>query len=449
MSDFESRLRAADPAAGLTYEHPNTNAMISTIIASTPRVRHHVLRSFQLRMAGAVTMATVLTVGGIAALENAGPALQILSLSAAGKAPHSQSGAASTSDMSATMMRIYEEFNFNAGPGLSHSASSGAAYQLQLPANPSAEAARIASIFAVTGTPVEHNGDGSDWNVTDNAGNSVDYINYGGVPQWHYNVSSPPVSNVTSDGTSTNVPSQATLDADVHNFLRQLGYGYQVADPQFSTAVVSDSSPGKAIVTTNSESVSYTVLVNGASTDQTVQLNVNSNNTVINASGPSFTLLTSVAYPLQSPVAGVAELNAQQKAEFAATSANPSSTGSGSGGSVTPDSSRSNPASPPAGATGAAPPTPPPTSGGGTTTTTSGPPIFDVTLNSVSESLQTYQLNDGTVWLLPIYNYAGTVNSTDGPSYQGDWTTIAVDPAFVQLNVTAGGGHNPGGQILY
>ena len=47
MSDFEERLRAADPAAASSYEHPDTNAMISRIMARAPRARRHVLRSFQ------------------------------------------------------------------------------------------------------------------------------------------------------------------------------------------------------------------------------------------------------------------------------------------------------------------------------------------------------------------------------------------------------------------
>ena len=71
MSDFDERLRAADPAAGMSYQHPNVDMMISRIEARAPLARRNVLRSFQLKMAGAATMAAVLTVGGIAALEGA------------------------------------------------------------------------------------------------------------------------------------------------------------------------------------------------------------------------------------------------------------------------------------------------------------------------------------------------------------------------------------------
>ena len=44
-----------------------------------------------------------------------------------------------------------------------------------------------------------------------------------------------------------------------------------------------------------------------------------------------------------------------------------------------------------------------------TTTTTPAPPIVNVTLDAETISYQTYQLTDGSVWMLPIYNYTGLV----------------------------------------
>jgi hypothetical protein len=85
MTDFEERLRAADPAATSSYVHPDANAMISRIMARAPRARRHVLRSFQLRMAGSVALAAALSVGGIAALDGASPSLAVFALAA----PHS------------------------------------------------------------------------------------------------------------------------------------------------------------------------------------------------------------------------------------------------------------------------------------------------------------------------------------------------------------------------
>jgi hypothetical protein len=51
--------------------------------------------------------------------------------------------------------------------------------------------------------------------------------------------------------------------------------------------------------------------------------------------------------------------------------------------------------------------------------------------------------------MLPIYNYTGLVNNTDGSSYTGTWSTIAVDPTYIQVSSPSSGGMNPGGPILY
>ena len=72
-----------------------------------------------------------------------------------------------------------------------------------------------------------------------------------------------------------------------------------------------------------------------------------------------------------------------------------------------------------------------------------------MTLDSVSTTLSSYTLTDGSVWMLPLYNYSGTVTNSDGSTYTGTWSTLAVDPSYVQLPVSSTGGSNPGGPILY
>ncbi len=451
MSDFDERLRAADPAAGMSYQHPNADAMISRIEARAPLARRHVLRSFQLKMASAVTMAAVLTVGGIAVLDGAGPALQVLTLSAAKSAsPHTPSSFGSAALPKSGLMRIYEEFDFTAGSGLATTPGSAPSYELSLPASPSSEASRLATIFNVAGTPVDTNNDGSDWTVTDTAGDTLDYENYGGVPQWYYNsapsnAASSATSITTTDGTTAVMPSNSTIDADVQSYLTQLGYGYAVTDPQYSSQTITASTPGQPDVTTNEETASYSVTINGVLTDQTVDITIDSNNNVIEADGPAFSLMPSVNYPLQSPAAGVSVLEAQQQAEFAQTSSGTSDQGSGaplSSGSNSGAPSTS-PASPPSDTTTTDP------SNATTTTAPSDPPIVDVTLDSVSTSLSSYTLTDGSVWMLPLYTYTGTVTNSDGSTYSGTWTTLAVDPTYVQLPISSSGGINPGGPILY
>jgi hypothetical protein len=444
MSDFNERLRAADPVAGTNYEMRDPNAMMARIMTPSPRVRRHALRSFQFRMAGAVAMASLLTVGGIAALENAGPALQVFALSATSAHASKDSTVrpgmyASAKVPNSAMMRIYEEFNFTAGPNLSASAGSGAAYQLSFPTSGSAEDSRIAAIFGVSGAPVDQNGDGSEWTVNNTNGDEVDYSNYGGVPEFDYNYITPASSSsVTSDGASGNVPSHSTLEGDVQNYLGQLGYGYQVVNPTFSTQTDVTSSPGQADVTTYEESVDYNVVVDGTMTDQDVSFTVDQNNAIVSADGPVFTTMPVVQYPLQSPVAAVTVLEAQQQALFA--------NGNASGGSVEPLTAPTTTS--PDGGAAVPPTTPAPGSGDTTTTAPSGPPIVNVTLDSDTVSLQSYVLTDNSVWLLPIYTFTGTVTNADGSTYTSTWSTIAVDPAYVQAPVSTGG-INPGGPILY
>ena len=51
--------------------------------------------------------------------------------------------------------------------------------------------------------------------------------------------------------------------------------------------------------------------------------------------------------------------------------------------------------------------------------------------------------------MLPIYNYTGVVTNSDGSSYTGTWSTIAVDPTYIHISTSSSGGINPGGPILY
>ncbi len=448
MSDFHERLVAADPAAGQSYAHHDPEIMVSRIVAQHPVRRRNVLRDFQLKMAGAVTMATVLTVGGIAALDAAVPGLPILALASA-HAKATTPDAASPNGLGTynTMMRINEEFRFTAGAGLGANASTGNAYRLRFPTSGSGEASRVASIFSVSGPPVDTNGDGSYWTVTDVSGPSITYNNYGGVPSWYYQSTSPSVvSTPPSAGAASGIeavpaqamPSQATVESSVKSYLARLSYGYQVGSPQFSSSSGTTTGPDQVTTTTNWVTVDYSVFVDGTLTDQSVQFTFDGSNQLVSASGPAFSVDAPVNYPLQSPIAGVAVLNAQQQSYFTSKEGTP-----GLGGTVAPMGSgpvtkdTTNPSGGPSGSSPGAVPTPGPTDTSVTTTTT-GPPIVDVTLDSVDVSLQSYTLADGSMWLLPIYTYGGVVTPSGGNSYNGTWSTIAVDPAYVKVAAATG-----------
>jgi hypothetical protein len=404
MSDFDDRLAALDPAAGQTYRHPNLEGMITRITSQRLTAPGPVWRRFQLKMAGALAASALLTVGAIAALQGAGTALPLLALQSAA---HRAAPGALKSTFGAMVVRL--KYNFTAGPGLALSTPAGLSYELQIPSDVSAEALRIAAVFGVTGNPLTITGSTSNATITDPSGRSLGYES-SGLPQWYYSVASPPVAPATaSDTSNADLPSHATLEGDVRGDLAKLGYGYSVSSPSFSTSTVTTTNAdGTAQQTTSNESVTYTVEVDGIATDQSVDFSVDANNNVVYASGPAFSVASTSNYPLQSPTQGVGALNAEQQ----------------SGSPSNSDASST------------------------TSTSLAGPPILDVTLTSVSLSLATYQLTDGTSWLLPVYEYVGQTANADGTSSSGNWYELAVDPSYVQVS-SSSSGVGTGGPINY
>jgi hypothetical protein len=178
------------------------------------------------------------------------------------------------------------------------------------------------------------------------------------------------------------VPSETTLASDVQHYLDELGYGYSVASADFGTSTISETNASGGLVSVSTADVTYSVVVNGVSTDQTLSFSVNADNTVIYASGPALRVGAPVNYPLQSPLAGVAALNAAQHAKYASS--------------------------------------------------TSSPPLVNATLTSERVQLATYQLADGALWFLPIYTYSGNVTNTTGTDSSGTWDELAIDPTYLQ-----------------
>jgi hypothetical protein len=288
-------------------------------------------------------------------------------------------------------LQPYAQYHFN-GDVLSTSVPSSPSYQLAIPANGAHEAASIAAVFGVAGSLVNTNGDGSDWTVKSASGAALDYEN-SGVPQWYYSSTSPAIAPATASSTPVNpLPSQAVVAADAQRYLAQLGFTYTVTSPNFSTSTTSSvGANGTSQVTSSTEDVAYSVVVGGVTTDQTVSFSVGQNNVLAYASGPAFDAGTSTAYPLESPAAGVAQLNAAQKSKFASAA----------------------------------------------TSTAAAPPVINVTLSGDTITFGTYELTDGTWWLLPVYHYQGAFTGTTGAASTGTWEQLAIDPAYVQVNNSA------------
>jgi hypothetical protein len=384
VSDFEDRLAALDPAAGQPYEHRNLDALISRVTAQPRHASRRLWRNIELKIAGTLIAGSLVVAGTLAILQGA-PSLPALALQ------NASANFATASPKGATAMQLYAEFDFAAASSLSRSALNAKSYELEIPRHGAIEAAHVASVFGVTGSARKTNG--TDWTVTSSTGSALDYEN-SGVPQWYYSSTTPAIAPATKSSVPVgHLPSQSSVEADAQNYMGQLGFNYELASPTFSTSTTSTTAAdGTGQVTTSTEDVAYTVVIGGVATDESVNFSVGAHNVVAYASGPAFNAGPSYAYPLQSPVAGVAVLNSEQKSKYSSTSK---------------------------------------------TSKRSGPPIVDVTLHSDTLSLQTYELTGGTWWLLPEYHYQGVASTKSGLS-TSIWNELAIDPSYVRVNNSTG-----------
>jgi hypothetical protein len=378
MSDINDRLAALDPATTNPYQAQNLAEMISRITATpSGAARSTWWQRVQLRIAGALILGSLVGATTFVIVDN-GANLPVLAIQNLAQHRPTFSGSENT-------MQLYEEIDFAPAASLSSSSSSSSSYQLQIPQSGATEAARVASIFGVSGTP---HGGSSDWTVTSPSGAALDYETTA-IPQWYYSSSTPAVAPATaSSSTTATMPSHATLAADAQGYLAQLAYGYGVSAPDYSTSTTSTTAANGTQSSQSQEEVSYVVTVNGLATDQSVSFSVDAKNNLVYAQGPAFHVEPGTNYPLQSPVNGVSTLNATERATF-------------------------------------------PTSAG---TSAQGPPIVHATVNSASLSLATYQLKDGTTWLLPLYTYSGSVTQSNGTTSSGTWSELALEPSYVQIS---------------
>jgi hypothetical protein len=378
MSDINDRLAALDPATTNPYQAQNLAEMISRITATpSGAARSTWWQRVQLRIAGALILGSLVGATTFVIVDN-GANLPVLAIQNLAVHRPTFSGSENT-------MQLYEEIDFAPAASLSTSSSSSSSYQLQIPQSGATEAARVASIFGVSGTP---HGGSSDWTVTSASGATLDYETTA-IPQWYYSSSTPAVAPATaSSSTTATMPSHATLAADAQGYLAQLAYGYGVSAPDYSTSTTSTTAANGTQSSQSQEEVSYVVTVNGLATDQSVSFSVDAKNNLVYAQGPAFHVDPGTNYPLQSPVNGVSTLSATERATF-------------------------------------------PTSAG---TSAQGPPIVHAKVNSASLSLATYQLKDGTTWLLPLYTYSGSVTQSNGTTSSGTWSELALEPSYVQIS---------------
>jgi hypothetical protein len=348
------------------------DAMISRIVATPACAQSARWQRLQARLAGGLIAATLATALALVATQGA-PSLPALAIQRSLTGP-------SASFATELPMNAYENLHFSAGPKISALALSIASYKLDLPASAKAESARLAAIFGISGAS-KGRGDGT-WTVTSTSGSVLNYDD-AGVPQWYYSSTSPKVAPAEESGSvsiSIAMPSHAIVESDVRHVVRELGYNYALGSPSFSTATASTTTPDGAPLTVYSETASYSVIIHGTPTDQSMSFTVDPANALLYAEGPAFLVGRGVNYPLQSPLSGIAALRTAEKHSFAASAK---------------------------------------------------PPAAKATVTSDAVSLAPYQLKSGALWLLPLYTYSGSITGAKSGAPARTWSELAVEPSYV------------------
>jgi hypothetical protein len=381
MSDADARLAALDPAADQTYRHPDLDAMITRIVSAPSRAASSRWQRLQARLAFGVIAASLATALTFVATQGA-PSLSALAIARALDTPSANNFS------TAAPMQSFEYVHFSAGPEIASTAPRVASYELKRPTNPKVEIKRVAEVFGLSGT-VERTAFANGFSITSPSGAAISYWT-SDVPQWEYSSTSPRVAPAEESGSaSVAMPNHAAVESLVRRYVAQLGYNYALSSPSFSTATTSTTTPSGAPLTVSSETASYTVIVQGVRTDQSISFTVDPSDRLLYAEGPAFDVGTSASYPLVSPLTAVAELNTAEVHSFSAVAK---------------------------------------------------PPSAKATLARDTISLASYQLKNGALWLLPLYTYSGSVTPLHGATAARTWSELAIEPAYVTGSTAASPG---------
>ncbi len=410
MTDEFDRLRAANPATNSTYMHSDLAAVARRAEMPTPNAPTRFAQGFRLKMASAAMAATLLTSGGIVALESGSSPLPVLTLGAASSstAPKSESPLASggTSDSkiaggSQSSMRIWGTYVFSASDRLSSSPDQAPVYRVSGSSDPRGLTIDLAKALGIFDAAVEIKVTDGDFGIpmtwyeytSDNVTISVTASEHGATT-WSF--WSPTAGVSSSDSLNVNTITKRDLASWSKDVIDGLRFDLSLGDAAYS--IYGDQG-----------SVSYQVLVDGIVTDMSVSLGFDNQGKVIWANGSVAKFDRVGNYPLISETAGVDNL----------------STGSLYGGgpvAMTDDV---------AGGVGSSDVIPVIGSDDALT-----PPIIQVLITSATVQLSTQQMTDGSVWLIPMYAYTGTATNEDGTTTESTWSTIAVDPAYLKISVS-------------
>lgn len=449
MNDHERdplvRLRAIDPAAGATYEHADISAMFDRVTARPRLERVSFARGFRVRITGAVAAAALVSLGGIAIMETAVPSLSVLAIGASSNGGRSSFATSLPNTQIQTPSatsgpQISSDVTFVAGPGLSSVGENAPSYVLTPAGSFSALSVRIARVLGAAGTSSARAGADSYWTIGATCGKSVSFWSDEAELNWEFTNSDSFGGPCARPGADATGPTGGVGDADALarslSLLDHLG----VTGP-FGTATYQRAPNGEGSTWTT---VSIPWVVGGPGSGFEFDVTLSGVGDVVAADGVDVTVTRSVAYPLISPVAGVAELNGVERtpSTTGTTTAPTIPPGVNPGGPMIPASTTAtiNPGGPMIPVSPAADPTiaPPATSSG---SSGSDPAIANdtisttrsvVTLETATLQYGEYGLTNGTEILLPQWLYTGKDGS--------QWMVLAVAPAYVHVDTSAGAG---------
>lgn len=410
MTDEFDRLRAANPATDTTYTHGDLAAVARRAEMPTPNAPTRFAQGFRLKMASAAMAATLLTSGGIVALESSSTPLPVLTLGAdsSSTAPKSSSlptsGGLSDSKIaggSQNSMKIWGSYEFSASDALSSSPSQAPVYRVSGVSDGKGLTIDLAKALGVFDAAVEIKVTDGDYGIpmtwyeyaTDNGTISVT-VSENGATSWYF---SSPVTGVSSDDAlNVNTVTKRELASWSDAVLDGLRFDLSLGDPTYS-------------IYGNQGSVNFQVFVDGIETDMAVSLSFDNQGTLLWANGSVATFDRVGNYPLISERDGVDNLSSDSR--YGGSPVAKSDAGFGWYGYSSELSSTE-------------------------WETFELSPVIVVSIASATVRLSTQHMTDGSVWLIPMYSYNGTATNVDGTTTESTWSTIAVDPAYLKISVS-------------
>jgi len=412
MTDEFDRLRAANPATSTTYEHGDLAAVARRAELPTPNAPTRFAQGFRLKMASAAMAATLLTSGGIVALESSSSPLPVLSLGAASSSTAPKSGSLPTKSESLPtsgglsdskiagggdrVARFWGTYEFTASDSLSSAPSQAPVYRVSGVSDGDSLVIALAKALGIFDAAVDvrvadgYGGMPMKWYeyATDNGSISVTVSEHGATT-WYF--SSPAVATSSDNSLNVNTLTKRELASWSNAVIDSLRFDLSLGDATYS--IYGDQG-----------SVSYQVLVGGIATDMSVSVGFDNQGSVLWANGSVAMFDRAGNYPLVSERDGVDNLS------------------SGGGLVAMTDQVGGGAASSPV----------IPLAGSDDVLT---PPVIKVLITSASVQLSTQQMTDGSVWLIPMYSYTGAATYEDGTTTESTWSTIAVDPAYLKISV--------------